>query len=146
MDALARLNPVKPPKVNRTSAGILFIIEDLSLGSIPFGGRLLIIKLLGSSPMCMKPQKQQKNIIHSDIRNILNPVSILFWTRIVTLPSVDSRVTSVNQPLTPTSSSVLAIIDIPNVTILNHTADTNRNADIPSREGHLTCSGMNNGL
>ena len=32
--------------------------------------------------------------------------------RIVTLPSVDSRVTSVNQPLTPTSSSVLAIIDI----------------------------------
>ena len=41
---------------------------------------------------------------------------------------------------------VLAIIDIPNVTILNHTADTNRNADIPSREGHLTCSGMNNGL
>ena len=81
-----------------------------------------------------------------DIRNILNPVSILFWTRIVTLPSVDSRVTSVNQPLTPTSSSVLAIIDIPNVTILNHTADTNRNADIPSREGHLTCSGMNNGL
>ena len=57
--------------------------------------------------MCMKPQKQQKNIIHSDIRNILNPVSILFWTRIVTLPSVDSRVTSVNQPLTPTSSSVL---------------------------------------
>ena len=35
--------------------------------------------------MCMKPQKQQKNIIHSDIRNILNPVSILFWTRIVTL-------------------------------------------------------------
>ena len=62
--------------------------------------------------MCMKPQKQQKNIIHSDIRNILNPVSILFWTRIVTLPSVDSRVTSVNQPLTPTSSSVLAIIDI----------------------------------
>ena len=63
--------------------------------------------------MCMKPQKQQKNIIHSDIRNILNPVSILFWTRIGTLPSVDSRVTSVNQPLTPTSSSVLAIIDIP---------------------------------
>ena len=92
--------------------------------------------------MCMKPQKQQKNIIHSDIRNILNPVSILFWTRIGTLPSVDSRVTSVNQPLTPTSSSVLAIIDIPNVTILNHTADTNRNADIPSRESHLTCSGM----
>lgn len=96
--------------------------------------------------MCMKPQKQQKNIIHSDIRNILNPVSILFWTRIVTLPSVDSRVISVNQPLTPTSSSVLAIIDIPNVTILNHTADTNRNADIPSREGHRACSGMNNGL
>lgn len=96
--------------------------------------------------MCMKPQKQQKNIIHSDIRNILNPVSILFWTRIVILPSVDSRVISVNQPLTPTSSSVLAIIDIPNVTILNHIADTNRNADIPSREGHLTCSGMNNGL
>ena len=42
--------------------------------------------------------------------------------------------------------SKLAIIDIPNVTILNHTADTNRNADIPSRESHLTCSGMNNGL
>ena len=62
--------------------------------------------------MCMKPQKQQKNIIHSDIRNILNPVSILFWTRIGTLPSVDSRVTSVNQPLTPTSSSVLAIITV----------------------------------
>ena len=30
----------------------------------------------------------------------------------VTLPSVDSRVTSVNQPLTPTSSSVLAIITV----------------------------------
>ena len=57
--------------------------------------------------MCMKPQKQQKNIIHSDIRNILNPVSILFWTRIGTLPSVDSRVTSVNQPLTPTSNYIL---------------------------------------
>ena len=86
----------------------------------------------------MKPQKQQKNIIHSDIRNILNPVSILFWTRIVTLPSVDSRVTSVNQPLTPTSSSVLAIIDIPNVTILNHTADTNRNGTSHRRERCIT--------
>ena len=62
--------------------------------------------------MCMKPQKQQKNIIHSDIRNILNPVIISFWTRIVTLPSVDSKVKSVNQPLTAISSKVLAVIDI----------------------------------
>jgi hypothetical protein len=81
------------------------------IGSIPFGGRLLSIKILGSSPMCMKPQKQEKNIIDSDIRNILNPVIISFWTPIVILPSPDSRVKSVNQPLTATSSR--AVINIP---------------------------------
>ena len=90
------------------------------IGSIPFGGRLLIIKILGSTPMCTKPQKQEKKIIHSEIRNILHPVIILFWTRIVTLPSLDSWVKSLHQPLTPSSSSILAIINIVSLTILNH--------------------------
>jgi len=107
---------------------------------------LLIIKILGSTPMCTKPQKQEKKIIHSEIRNILNPVIILFWTRIVTLPSLDSWVKSLHQPLTPSSSSILAIINIVSLTILNHTAVRNRNADIPSREGHQLASGMKKGL
>ena len=72
--------------------------------------------------MCTKPQKQEKKIIHSEIRNILNPVIILFWTRIVTLPSLDSWVKSLHQPLTPSSSSILAIINIVSLTILNHIA------------------------
>ena len=97
--------------------------------------------------MCMKDQKQEKNIIDSDIRNILNPVIISFWTGIVTLPSVDSCVTSVDQPVTPNSTRVLAVIDIPKYSILNHTpADRNTKADIPSRKGHRTCGGINKGL
>jgi hypothetical protein len=95
----------------------------------------------------MKDQKQEKNIIDSDIRNILNPVIISFWTGIVTLPSVDSWVISVHQPVTPTSTRVLAVINIAKYSILNHTAaDTNKNNDIPSRKGHRTCGGINKGL
>jgi len=30
----------------------------------PFPKFKLVVKILGSSPMCMKPQKQQKKIIH----------------------------------------------------------------------------------
>ena len=71
---------------------------------------MLVQKILGSSPMCMKPQKQEKNIIDSDIRNILNPVIISFCTGIVTLPSVDSKVKSVNQPLIATNNIPLLVM------------------------------------
>lgn len=76
----------------------------------------------------MTAQKQEKKIIDSEIKNILNPVILLFSTRIVILPSLDSTCKSADQLLKIKGNPRLAASYIFNVTSLNHTAVINRKA------------------
>ena len=106
-----------------------------NIGRAPFGGKLLIRKILGSKPMSVQPKKQEKKIIDSEIKNILNAVIILFCTRIVILPSLDSTSKSVDQLLKTTGNSILAIIKVSNVITLNHRDIINRKAEIATPDG-----------
>ena len=49
--------------------------------------------------MSMIAQKHEKKIIDSEIKNILNPFVIAFWTRSVILPSLDSICKSLDQAM-----------------------------------------------
>ena len=49
--------------------------------------------------MSKTAQKQEKKIIDSEIKKILNPVILLFCTRMVILPSLDSTCKSKDQVL-----------------------------------------------
>ena len=76
--------------------------------------------------MSRQPQKQEKKIIDSEIKNILNPVILLFWTRIVILPSLDSTSRSLDQLVKTKGNPRLAARYIFNVMSLNHRAPINR--------------------
>lgn len=92
--------------------------------------------------MSMTPQKQEKKIIDSEIKNILNPVIILFWTRMPFLPSLDSTSKSPHQLLKTKGNTRLAIINIFNVISLNHSAIINRKAEIGNKDGHPRSPGI----
>ena len=61
-----------------------------NIATIPLGGKFIHTKIWGTSPKCINTQKQEKKTIISENKNILNPVIIFFWTRIVIPPSFDS--------------------------------------------------------
>ena len=92
--------------------------------------------------MSIQPPKQEKKIIDSEIKNILNPVIILFWTRQPILPSLDSTSKSLHQLLKTKGNSRLAIINIFNVITLNHTGIINRKAEIGNKDGHRRSPGI----
>ena len=54
-------------------------------------------QILGTKLKCRKDQINEKKIINSEIKNILNPFVIVFWRRSVILPSLDSICKSFNQ-------------------------------------------------
>ena len=92
--------------------------------------------------MSIQPPKQEKKIIDSEIKNILNPVIILFWTRMPFLPSLDSTSKSPHQLLKTKGNTRLAIINIFNVISLNHSAIINRKAEIGNKDGHRRSPGI----
>ena len=92
--------------------------------------------------MFKQPQKQEKKIIDSEIKNILNPVIILFWTRMPFLPSLDSTSKSPHQLLKTKGHTRLAIINIFNDISLNHSAMLNRKAEIGNKDGHPRSPGI----
>ena len=106
-----------------------------NIGRAPLGGKLLIRKILGSNPMSMTPQKQEKKIIDSEIKNILNAVIILFSTRIVILPSLDSNSKSVDQLVKTKGNISVVINNISDVITLNHWDVINRKAEPARTEG-----------
>jgi len=123
--------------------------------------QLLLITIIMANDSSSRSLKSASLILYTGLT--LNNVILIFvfndWRKYICVRNVPkfkcertSRASTVpSERLSIQSNSLqtlllLEIINIPNVTILNHTADTNRNADIPSREGHLTCSGMNNGF
>ena len=53
-------------------------------------------QILGTKLKCRKDQINEKKIITSLIKNILKPFVIVFWTRNVILPSLDSICKSLN--------------------------------------------------
>ena len=59
--------------------------------------------------MSKTAQKQEKKIIDSEIKKILNPVILLFCTRMVILPSLDSTCKSKDQVLKTKGNTRLAI-------------------------------------
>lgn len=103
-----------------------------NIGRAPLGGKLLIRKILGSKPTSVQPKKQEKKIIDSEIKNILNAVIILFSTRIVILPSLDSNSKSVNQLVKTKGNISVATNNISDVITLNHWDVINRKAE-PAR-------------
>ena len=96
--------------------------------------------------MSMTPQKQEKKIIDSEIKNILNPVIILFWTRMVILPSLDSTSKSLDQLVKTKGNTILAISYSWVVISLNHTAIINRKAEIGNKDGHRRSPGIKKGF
>ena len=96
--------------------------------------------------MSMTPQKQEKKIIDSEIKNSLNPVIILFWTRMPFLPSLDSTSKSHHQLLKTKGNTRLAIINSFNVISLNHSAIINRKAEIGNKDGHPRSPGIKKAL
>ena len=106
-----------------------------NIGRAPFGGKLLIRKILGSKPMSVQPKKQEKKIIDSEIKNILNAVIILFCTRIVILPSLDSNSKSVDQLVKTKGNISVVINNISDVITLNHWDVINRKAEPARTEG-----------
>ena len=74
----------------------------------------------------MIAQKHEKKIIDSEIKNILNPVILLFCTRIVILPSLHSTSKSLDQLVKTKGNPRLAPRYIFNVMSLNHRAVINR--------------------
>ena len=95
--------------------------------------------------MSVQPEKQEKKIIDSEIKNILNAVIILFCTRMVILPSLDSSSKSLDQLVKTQGNTTLPVINILNVRSLNHRAIINRKAEIPTKDGHRRSSGIKNG-
>ena len=57
-------------------------------------------QIVGTKLKCIKAQIREKKIISSEIKNILNPFVIAFWTRSVILPSLDSICKSLDQAIT----------------------------------------------
>ena len=106
-----------------------------NIGRAPLGGKLLIRKILGSKPMSVQPKKQEKKIIDSEIKNILNAVIILFSTRIVILPSLDSNSKSVDQLVKTKGNISVVINNISDVITLNHWDVINRKAEPARTEG-----------
>ena len=106
-----------------------------NIGRAPFGGKLLIRKILGSKPMSVQPKKQEKKIIDSEIKNILNAVIILFCTRIVILPSLDSNSKSLDQLVKTKGNISVVINNISDVITLNHWDIINRKAEPARTEG-----------
>ena len=106
-----------------------------NIGRAPFGGKLLIRKILGSKPMSVQPKKQEKKIIDSEIKNILNAVIILFCTRIVILPSLDSNSKSLDQLVKTKGNISVVINNISDVITLNHWDVINRKAEPARTEG-----------
>jgi len=96
--------------------------------------------------MFKQPQKQEKKIIDSEIKNILNPVMILFWTRMPFLPSLDSTSKSHHQLLKTKGHTRPASITIFNDTSLNHSAIINRKAAIGNKNGHPRSPGIKKAL
>ena len=96
--------------------------------------------------MSRQPQKQEKKIIDSEIKNSLNPVIILFWTRMPFLPSLDSTSKSHHQLLKTKGNTRLAIINSFNVISLNHSAIINRKAEIGNKDGHPRSPGIKKAL
>jgi len=56
-------------------------------------------QIVVTRPKCIKAQIREKKIITSEIKNILNPFVIVFWTRSVILPSLDSICKSLDQAI-----------------------------------------------
>jgi hypothetical protein len=63
----------------------------------PRDGKIINTQILILSAKCIKPQINDVKIIISEIKNILNPLEIVFSTRSVILPSLDSICKSLNQ-------------------------------------------------
>ena len=92
--------------------------------------------------MSIQPPNKEKKIIDSEIKNILNAVIILFWTRQPILPSLDSTSKSLHQLLKTKGKTRLAIINIFNVITLNHTGIINRKAEIGNKDGDRRSRGI----
>ena len=74
-------------------------------------------------------------IIDSEIKNILNAVIILFCTRIVILPSLDSNSKSLDQLVKTKGNISVVINNISDVITLNHWDIINRKAEPARTEG-----------
>ena len=85
--------------------------------------------------MSVQPKKQEKKIIDSEIKNILNAVIILFCTRIVILPSLDSNSKSLDQLVKTKGNISVVINNISDVITLNHWDIINRKAEPARTEG-----------
>ena len=75
--------------------------KGIPIGKIvtqPRLGKIIITQILKILLKCIKAQIRDRNIITSEIKNILNPLEIVFSTRSVILPSLDSNNKSLNQP------------------------------------------------
>ena len=71
-------------------------IPNGKIKTIPYGGKF-IHNQVRTKLKCRKVQIMEKKTISSEIKNILNPFVIVFWTRSVILPSLDSICKSLDQ-------------------------------------------------
>ena len=75
-------------------------IPNGKIETIPYGAQFMNNQIVVTRPKCIKAQIREKKIITSEIKNILNPFVIVFWTRSVILPSLDSICKSLDQAIT----------------------------------------------
>ena len=82
-------------KINTFAKGI----PNGKIETIPYGGKFIHNQIVGTKLKCIKVQIREKKIISSEIKNILKPFVIVFWTRSVILPSLDSICKSLDQAM-----------------------------------------------
>ena len=75
-------------------------IPNGKIKTIPYGGKFIHNQIVRTKLKCRKVQIMEKKTISSEIKNILNPFVIVFWTRSVILPSLDSICKSLDQAMT----------------------------------------------